>query len=109
EFKAYAVSAKRRLAAAPDIPTVAEAGFPGLDATVWFGFFVPAGTRHDIIAKLNAATVEALPEQSWGRGSLAVFGGKIRSNAFSRRLNYGWLFILQRAHSCPARREPVAV
>ena len=67
EFKAYAVSAKRRLAAAPDIPTVAEAGFPGLDATVWFGFFVPAGTRHDIIAKLNAATVEALPEQSWGR------------------------------------------
>src|SRR5215467_11853767 len=62
EFKAYAVSAKRRLAAAPDIPTVAEAGFPGLDATVWFGFFAPAETRHDFIAKLNAATVEALAD-----------------------------------------------
>jgi tripartite-type tricarboxylate transporter receptor subunit TctC len=61
-FKAYAVSAKRRLAAAPDIPTVAEAGFPGLDATVWFGFFAPAGTPPDIIAKLNAATVEALAD-----------------------------------------------
>ena len=62
EFKAYAVSAKRRLAAAPDIPTVAEAGFPRLDATVWFGFFAPAGTPHDIVAKLNAATVEALSD-----------------------------------------------
>jgi len=61
-FKAYAVSAKRRLAVAPDIPTVVEAGFPGLDATVWFGLFAPAGTPHDIIAKLNAATVEALAD-----------------------------------------------
>lgn len=61
-FKAYAVSAKRRLAAAPDIPTGAEAGFPGLGATVWFGFFAPAGTPHDIIDKLNAATVEALAD-----------------------------------------------
>jgi tripartite-type tricarboxylate transporter receptor subunit TctC len=49
-FKAYAVSAKRRLAVAPDIPTV------------WFGFFAPAETPHDIIAKLNAATVEALAD-----------------------------------------------
>src|SRR6476659_8838571 len=37
-FKAYAVTAKRRLAAAPGIPTVEEAGFPGLNATAWFGF-----------------------------------------------------------------------
>ena len=43
-FKAFAVSAKRRLAVAPDIPTVAEAGFPNLDATVWFGFWARART-----------------------------------------------------------------
>ena len=42
--------------------TAAEAGFPSLDATVWFGFFAPAGTPHDIIAKLNAATVQALAD-----------------------------------------------
>jgi tripartite-type tricarboxylate transporter receptor subunit TctC len=61
-FKAYAVSAKRRLTVAPNIPTGAEAGFPSLDATAWFGFFAPAGTPHDVVAKLNAATVEALAD-----------------------------------------------
>ena len=64
EFKAYAVSAKRRLAAAPGIPTVDEAGFPNLDASVWFGFWAPARTPKDIIAKLNAATVETLANPS---------------------------------------------
>ena len=61
-FKAYAVSAKRRLAAAPGIPTVEEAGFPNLYATVWFGFWAPARTPKDIIAKLNAAAVDALAD-----------------------------------------------
>ncbi len=61
-FKAYAVTAKRRLAAAPGIPTVAEAGFPGLNATAWFGFWAPARTPNDIIAKLNAVAVEALAD-----------------------------------------------
>lgn len=61
-FKGYAVSSKRRLAVAPDIPTGAEAGFPNLDATAWFGFFAPTGTPRDIVAKLNAATVEALAD-----------------------------------------------
>ena len=61
-FKAYAVSAKRRLAAAPGIPTVEEAGFPNLYATVWFGLWAPARTPQDIIAKLNAATVDTLAD-----------------------------------------------
>ena len=63
-FKAYAVTAKRRLAAAPGIPTVEEAGFPGLDAAAWFGFWAPARTPNNIIAKLNAAAVEALADPS---------------------------------------------
>ena len=61
-IKAYAVTAKRRLAAAPDIPTVDEAGFPGLYSSVWFGFWAPAKTPKDIIAKLNSATQEALAD-----------------------------------------------
>jgi tripartite-type tricarboxylate transporter receptor subunit TctC len=61
-IKAYAVTAQRRLAAAPDIPTVDEAGFPGLYSSVWFGFWAPAKTPKDVIARLNAATVEALAD-----------------------------------------------
>jgi tripartite-type tricarboxylate transporter receptor subunit TctC len=61
-IKAFAVTAKSRLAAAPDIPTVDEAGFPGLYSSVWFGFWAPAKTQQEVIARLNAATVEALAD-----------------------------------------------
>jgi tripartite-type tricarboxylate transporter receptor subunit TctC len=61
-IKAYAVTAKRRLAAAPNIPTVDEAGFPGLYSSVWFGFWAPARTPKDVIDRLNSATVEALAD-----------------------------------------------
>jgi tripartite-type tricarboxylate transporter receptor subunit TctC len=61
-IKAFAVTAKRRLAAAPEIPTVDQAGSPGLYSSVWFGFWAPARTPKDAIARLNAATVEALAD-----------------------------------------------
>jgi len=61
-IKAYAVTAQRRLAAAPDIPTVDEAGFPGLYSSVWFGLWAPAKTPEDMIARLNSATVAALAD-----------------------------------------------
>jgi tripartite-type tricarboxylate transporter receptor subunit TctC len=60
--KAYAVTSKTRLAAAPDIPTVAEIGLPALSSSTWFGFFAPKGTPMDVIGRLNAATVEALAD-----------------------------------------------
>src|SRR5262249_47099199 len=61
-IKAYAVASKHRLAAAPDIPTVDEAGLPGYYMSLWNGFWVPKGTPEPIIAKLNAATVDALSD-----------------------------------------------
>jgi tripartite-type tricarboxylate transporter receptor subunit TctC len=61
-IKAYAVTAKERLPSAPDIPTVDEAGVPGLYISVWFGLWAPKGTPKDIIAKLNAAAVEAMAD-----------------------------------------------
>jgi tripartite-type tricarboxylate transporter receptor subunit TctC len=59
-IKAYAVTAKSRLATAPDIPTVDEAGLPGLHISVWFGLFAPKGTPKAIISKLNAAVADGL-------------------------------------------------
>jgi tripartite-type tricarboxylate transporter receptor subunit TctC len=61
-IKAYAVTAKNRMAAAPEIPTVDEAGLPGFYASTWHALFVPKGTPKTVISKLNAAVVEALAD-----------------------------------------------
>jgi tripartite-type tricarboxylate transporter receptor subunit TctC len=62
QIRAYAVTAKNRLAAAPDIPTVDEAGLPGLYASVWNAFWAPKGTPPDAVAKLNAAAEQAMAD-----------------------------------------------
>ncbi len=58
----FAVTAKARLSAAPDIPTVDEAGVPGLYVSTWYGFWAPKGTSGAIVTRLNAAAVEALAD-----------------------------------------------
>jgi tripartite-type tricarboxylate transporter receptor subunit TctC len=59
-IRAYAVTDDKRLETAADIPTVDEAGLPGFHMSLWSGFWVPKGTPKDIVAKLNAAAVEAM-------------------------------------------------
>jgi tripartite-type tricarboxylate transporter receptor subunit TctC len=61
-IKAYAVTAKARLPSAPEIPTVDEAGLPGFYTSTWYGLWAPRGTPKPVIAKLNAAVVEALAD-----------------------------------------------
>jgi tripartite-type tricarboxylate transporter receptor subunit TctC len=61
-IKAYAFTAKSRLAAAPDIPTVDEAGLPGLYLSVWVALWAPKGTPDDVIARLNSAARGALAD-----------------------------------------------
>ena len=61
-IKSYAVMSKTRAAAAPDIPTVDEAGLPGLYLPVWNGMWAPKGTPRPIIDKLNHAVVESLAD-----------------------------------------------
>ncbi len=61
-IKAYAVTAKHRIGAVPQVPTVDEAGLPGFYASVWFGMWAPKGTPKDIIAKLNSVLVEMLAQ-----------------------------------------------
>jgi tripartite-type tricarboxylate transporter receptor subunit TctC len=62
KIRAYAVMAPIRLKAAPDIPTVDEAGAPGLYLSTWYGLWAPKGTPNNLITKLNAAVVEALSD-----------------------------------------------
>ena len=75
-IKAYAVTAPSRLPAAPDIPTVDEAGLPELYISAWQGIWVPKGTPKDVIGKLNAAIVAALADPSVRR-QLADLGQEI--------------------------------
>jgi tripartite-type tricarboxylate transporter receptor subunit TctC len=61
-IKAYAVTAKSRLAIAPEIPTTDEAGLPGFYFSFWHALWAPKGTPKDIVAKLNDAAVKALAD-----------------------------------------------
>src|SRR5437899_9290090 len=61
---ALAITSLKRSALAPDLPTMAESGFPGFEAVPWFGLLAPAGTPKDVLEKLHTETVKtlALPE-----------------------------------------------
>ena len=61
-LRPLAVTTIRRFSLLPELPTVAELGLPGFDATTWHGLVAPAGTRKDIIETLNRATLEALAD-----------------------------------------------
>jgi tripartite-type tricarboxylate transporter receptor subunit TctC len=61
-IRAYAITDTKRLKAAPDIPTAEEAGLAGFHMTLWNGLWVPKGTPKDVIARLNAAAVEAMAD-----------------------------------------------
>ena len=76
QVRAYAISGKTRLAAAPDIPTVDEAGAPGVYISTWFGLWAPKGTALDIIARLTGATMEALADPAV-RARLSDLGQEI--------------------------------
>ena len=76
KIRAYAVTAKKRLSGAPDIPTVDEAGLPGVYLSVWSALWAPKGTPNRIIAQLNAAVVSALGDPEV-RQRLAAIGQEI--------------------------------
>lgn len=60
KLRALAVTTKERSDSAPNVPTMAESGFPDFDVSAWFGLVAPAGTPHDVIATLNTAVNQVL-------------------------------------------------
>jgi tripartite-type tricarboxylate transporter receptor subunit TctC len=76
KIKAFAVTAKSRLAAVPEIPSVDEAGLPGFYTTFWFGLWAPKGTHGSIIERLNSALVETLAD-AMVRSRLRDLGSEI--------------------------------
>jgi tripartite-type tricarboxylate transporter receptor subunit TctC len=77
KLRGIAVTTTKRSPAAPDIPTIAESGVPGFEATSWFGILAPAGTPKDIVTRLNKEIVRILKlpnvkEQLSGQGAEPV-------------------------------------
>jgi tripartite-type tricarboxylate transporter receptor subunit TctC len=93
--RAIAVSSAKRIPAAPELPTVAESGYPGFNAVAWFGLLAPAGTPAAIVAKLQleSARVIAMPDvrnKFIEHGSIAVgntpteFAAQIKAEIVSK-------------------------
>lgn len=79
KLRALAVSSRERLALAPELPTVAESGYPGFEAVAWFALFAPRGTPPEIVARLevaarNAVAGPAMRERLQGMGAIPVGG-----------------------------------
>lgn len=91
KLRALGISSPERSAVAPEVPTIAEQGYAGFNATAWFGLVAPAGTPDAIIRKINADTAKALADPSFrkkltdlgfhidGGGPPEEFGSFIRS------------------------------
>ncbi len=75
KLRSLAVTGSKRLSSMPELPTVAESGLIGYEASSWYGVLAPAGTPKEIIARLNAETVKAL-EQPEVRNSLLAEGAE---------------------------------
>jgi len=75
KLRGLAVTGSRRLASMPNLPTIAESGLPGYEASSWYGVLAPAGTPREIVARLNAELVKALAQPEV-RASLLAEGAE---------------------------------
>lgn len=73
KLRAIAVTTARRAVAFPDVPSLAESGFPGFDVSVWFGLMAPAGTSPELVQKINADALKAFAASGIA-GKLGVLG-----------------------------------
>ena len=98
KLRAIAVSSLQRSRSLPDVPTVAEKGFPDFSAGSWFGFFTPKGTPEPVVALLNKAVNDALPSlsaQMVREGADPVGGTPAQFGQFTRREYEKWRLIVR--------------
>ena len=100
---ALAVSTGKRAAIAPDIPTVAESGFPGYDVSGWFGILAPAGTPAAIVSRLNGEIVAILQmndvkEKLAADGSTTVGSTPQQFDAHLKAEMAKWAQVVKAAH-----------
>ena len=89
KIRALAVTGSARSSELPDVPSMAEAGYPEVDIHLWSGFFVPAGTPAPVVAKLTAELGKAIadPAVQEGLKKMAVKPGGPTGDAFKQRID----------------------
>ena len=103
KLRALAVTPAKRTAILPDVPTVAEAGVPGYEASVWFGVFAPAGTPQPVIARLHSEILKALNTADL-RARMVAMGtdvsgmGPAEFQAFVRKEVPKWADVVRKAN-----------
>jgi len=105
-LRALAVTSKQRVSTAPEIPTAAESGLPGYEASTWFGLFAPAATPRDIVAKLSAESASGLnapdvKERMAGQGLFVVANTPEQFTAFVKAEIPRWAKIVKDARVKP--------
>jgi tripartite-type tricarboxylate transporter receptor subunit TctC len=106
QLRAVAVSSAERLTLLPDVPTVAEAGFPDVEAGVWWGFLVPANTPGEIVMRLNKEIDIALQDQKV-KDNLLAMGATVKGGSpdefrtFLKAETDKWETIIRRAKIKP--------
>jgi tripartite-type tricarboxylate transporter receptor subunit TctC len=98
KLRAIAVTSVKRSRSLPEVPTVADSGFPGFEAGSWFGFFAPKGTPEPVIATLNKAVNEALPAleaQMVREGADPVGGSPAQFGQFVQKEYEKWKLIVR--------------
>jgi tripartite-type tricarboxylate transporter receptor subunit TctC len=103
QLRAVAVSSSERLSLLPNVPTVEEAGFSGVEATVWWGFVVPARTPTEIITRLNKAINDALQDNTvkdnfHDMGAVVKAGSPEDFRGFLKSETQKWDNIIRAAH-----------
>jgi tripartite-type tricarboxylate transporter receptor subunit TctC len=101
KVKLLAISNAKRSAAAPELPTLAESGFPGFDATTWNGFMGPASTPADVVQRLNKAIgqILAMPDvrqKLLDAGAETAGGTPEQFGALIKRETASWATVLER-------------
>ena len=106
KLKALAVTSERRSLALPDVPTIAESGFPGYNAVGWNGLFAPAATPRDIVARL-ASEVSAILNRPEIREKIAAQGADVVGGtpqqfaAFIRADSAKWAQLIKKQNITP--------
>lgn len=106
KLRALAVTSEKRSSAAPEVPTMAEAGFPGVVFNLWVGLLAPAGTPADVIAKLNAETAKAaqlrdVRERLMGEGTEPYVTSASQMGSIIREETARWAKVVKAAGITP--------